>query len=100
MTIGDSEIREDAQRQTPQVASRLPEHTTVVRVESVDALRGLTILLMVFVNDLSPAAPTWMHHTQPQEADGMTLADIVFPGFLFIVGMGDVVAFVILREMS
>ena len=76
MTIGDPKIREDAQRQTPQVASRLLEHTTVVRVESVDALRGLTILLIVFVNDLSPAAPAWMHHIQPPEADGMTLADI------------------------
>ena len=31
------------------------------RVASVDALRGLTILLMVFVNDLGPAAPSWMH---------------------------------------
>jgi hypothetical protein len=27
------------------------------RIDSVDALRGLIILLMVFVNDLGPAAP-------------------------------------------
>jgi hypothetical protein len=44
------------------------------RVVSVDALRGLTILLMVFVNDLGPGAPAWMHHIQPSNADGMTLA--------------------------
>ena len=50
-------------------------------------LRGLTILLMVFVNDLGPAAPAWMHHIQPFDADGMTLADIVFPFFLFIAGV-------------
>lgn len=53
----------------------------------MDALRGLTILLMVFVNDLGRAAPSWMHHIQPPRADGMTLADIVFPFFLFIVGV-------------
>ena len=57
------------------------------RVASVDALRGLTILLMIFVNDLGPNAPSWMHHIQPPNADGMTLADIVFPAFLFIVGV-------------
>lgn len=57
------------------------------RVLSVDALRGLTILLMVLVNDLGRGAPSWMHHIQPSTADGMTLADIVFPFFLFIVGL-------------
>jgi heparan-alpha-glucosaminide N-acetyltransferase len=57
------------------------------RIVSVDTLRGLTILLMIFVNDLGPAAPSWMHHIQPPNADGMTLADVVFPAFLFIVGV-------------
>jgi predicted acyltransferase len=57
------------------------------RVASVDALRGLTILLMIFVNDLGRGAPSWMHHIQPSTADGMTLADVVFPAFLFIVGI-------------
>jgi predicted acyltransferase len=60
---------------------------TTGRLGSVDALRGLTILLMVFVNDLGPAAPSWMHHIEPPNADGMTLADVVFPIFLFIVGV-------------
>jgi predicted acyltransferase len=63
------------------------------RVASVDALRGLTILLMVFVNDLGRGAPSWMHHIQPPNADGMTLADIVFPWFLFIVGISIPLAF-------
>ena len=62
-------------------------------VASVDALRGLTILLMVFVNDLGPAAPSWMHHIRPPDADGMTLADVVFPWFLFIVGVSIPLAF-------
>ncbi len=63
------------------------------RVDSVDALRGLTILLMVFVNDLGGAAPSWMHHIEPSSADGMTLADVVFPSFLFIVGVSIPLAF-------
>ena len=57
------------------------------RVTSVDTLRGLTIFLMIFVNDLGHGAPSWMHHIRPPRADGMTLADIVFPFFLFIVGV-------------
>ncbi len=67
--------------------------TTAGRIASVDALRGLTILLMIFVNDLGPAAPSWMHHIQPPRADGMTLADVVFPAFLFIVGVSIPLAF-------
>ena len=63
------------------------------RIDSVDALRGLTILLMVFVNDLGPAAPSWMLHIQPPGADGMTLADVVFPAFLFLVGVSIPLAF-------
>src|SRR5262245_49782564 len=68
-------------------------HAAGRRIASVDALRGLTILLMVFVNDLGPAAPAWMHHIQPPNADGMTLADIVFPTFLFLVGVSIPLAF-------
>ncbi len=63
------------------------------RVASVDTLRGLTILLMVFVNDLGPGAPSWMQHIRPPNADGMTLADVVFPWFLFIVGVSIPLAF-------
>jgi predicted acyltransferase len=73
--------------------SPIPETPPVGRVASVDALRGLTILLMVFVNDLGRAAPAWMHHIRPPRADGMTLADIVFPWFLFIVGVSIPLAF-------
>ena len=67
--------------------------TVAGRIASVDVLRGLTILLMIFVNDLGSAAPSWMHHIQPPRADGMTLADIVFPAFLFIVGVSIPLAF-------
>jgi predicted acyltransferase len=59
------------------------------RILSIDVLRGLTILVMIFVNDVAGVkdAPSWMKHFYPYEADGMTFVDVVFPAFLFIVGM-------------
>ncbi len=57
------------------------------RVLSIDIVRGFTLLLMLFVNDLyMPAVPAWLGHTAA-ETDGMGLADWVFPSFLFMVGM-------------
>lgn len=57
------------------------------RVYSIDILRGLTLILMLFVNDLyMPGVPAWLGHMKA-DFDGMGLADWVFPGFLFMVGM-------------
>ena len=57
------------------------------RISSIDIMRGLTLLLMLFVNDLNMnTAPSWLGHTEAG-FDGMGLADWVFPGFLFMVGM-------------
>ena len=63
------------------------------RYASIDALRGLNILLMIFVNDLAGVAgsPGWMGHYHGR--DGMTFVDVVFPAFLFIVGMSIPFAF-------
>jgi heparan-alpha-glucosaminide N-acetyltransferase len=80
------ELDQDLDQAQP-VAESKPDSAVSGRIASVDTLRGLTILLMIFVNDLGPAAPSWMHHIQPPNADGMTLADVVFPAFLFIVGV-------------
>jgi heparan-alpha-glucosaminide N-acetyltransferase len=61
---------------------------TTQRVLSVDAFRGITILVMIFVNELAGVKniPVWMKH-MPADADAMTFVDAVFPAFLFIVGM-------------
>src|SRR5262245_22140749 len=69
--------------------SAAPSALPADRIESIDALRGLTILVMIFVNDLAgvKGAPAWMKHVYPHDADGMTFVDVVFPAFLFIVGM-------------
>lgn len=50
--------------------------------------RGLTMVLMVFVNDFWTVldVPHWLEHFATWE-DGMGLSDIVYPMFLFAVGM-------------
>src|SRR5262245_10305353 len=59
------------------------------RVGSVDLVRGVTILAMLYVNDVAGVhgAPPWMKHIEPSTADGLTFVDVVFPAFLFIVGL-------------
>lgn len=61
---------------------------SVTRVGAIDLLRALTMVLMIFVNDLWSLKdiPVWLEHV-PRGVDGMGLADVVFPAFLFIVGM-------------
>ncbi len=61
---------------------------TAQRILSIDAFRGITILVMIFVNELAgvQGIPLWMKH-MPADADAMTFVDMVFPAFLFIVGM-------------
>ncbi len=58
------------------------------RILSIDIFRGFTMLLMIFVNDLSSVRglPRWTYHAHTQE-DFMTYVDMVFPAFLFILGM-------------
>jgi len=61
--------------------------TNYNRISSIDIMRGLTLVLMLFVNDLyMPGVPAWLGH-RAANFDGMGLADWVFPGFLFMVGM-------------
>ncbi len=62
------------------------------RVASIDAVRGLVMFTMIFVNYLAGAGemvPDWMVHFSDRHpnASGMTFVDVVFPAFLFIVGM-------------
>src|ERR1044071_5862230 len=58
------------------------------RIISLDAFRGFVILAMTFVNYLGGVSgvPAWLQHADGG-ADGYTFVDLVFPGFLFMVGM-------------
>lgn len=65
-----------------------PARTNAPRVVSIDIFRGLTMAVMIFVNELDGVRglPWWTHHA-PGSVDVMTYVDMVFPFFLFIVGM-------------
>ncbi len=62
--------------------------TQVSRVVTIDIVRALTMVLMIFVNDLGTLKdiPLWLEHVK-SGVDGIGLADVVFPAFLFIVGL-------------
>lgn len=53
------------------------------RVQSLDAFRGLTIVLMLFVNYGGGKYKYFKHAAW----NGLTIADVVFPWFAFIMGM-------------
>lgn len=59
-----------------------------VRIQSIDVFRAVTMFLMIFVNDLwsISGVPEWLEHTRAEE-DGMGFSDVIFPLFLFIVGL-------------
>lgn len=62
------------------------ERPPAPRLASVDALRGLTVAAMLLVND----AGDWSHvHPWLEHApwDGVTPADLIFPLFLFVMGV-------------
>jgi predicted acyltransferase len=59
------------------------------RLVSLDVFRGLTVMFMILVNNPGD----WGHIYKPLEHaewNGCTLADLVFPFFLFIVGVSTV----------
>ena len=62
--------------------------SSLSRIASIDILRALTMVLMIFVNDLGSlrGIPVWLEHVE-SGVDGIGLADVVFPAFLFIVGL-------------
>lgn len=55
------------------------------RLISLDVLRGLTVMLMIFVNN--GAGQQTFYILKHSRWNGMTLCDIVFPFFLFMVGI-------------
>jgi heparan-alpha-glucosaminide N-acetyltransferase len=71
-------------------APRVPDQGrfAISRVVSIDIFRGLTMAVMIFVNALSDVRglPWWTYHAHAY-VDVMTYVDMVFPFFLFAVGL-------------
>jgi heparan-alpha-glucosaminide N-acetyltransferase len=61
---------------------------TTHRIASIDVFRGITMAVMIFVNALDGVhgLPWWTHHAHANW-DVMTYVDMVYPFFLFAVGL-------------
>ncbi|PIN10297.1 Heparan-alpha-glucosaminide N-acetyltransferase [Handroanthus impetiginosus] len=76
-SITTSDLPEEQREEQPLVKQKTK------RVATLDAFRGLTIVLMILVDDAGGAYPRIDHSPW----NGCTLADFVMPFFLFIVGV-------------
>ncbi|MCL6295888.1 heparan-alpha-glucosaminide N-acetyltransferase domain-containing protein [Jejuia spongiicola] len=58
------------------------------RIASIDILRAITMVLMIWVNDFWTLknVPKWLQHASATE-DYLGFSDVIFPLFLFIVGL-------------
>ncbi|KAK4419256.1 Heparan-alpha-glucosaminide N-acetyltransferase [Sesamum alatum] len=77
ISITTSDLPEERREEEPLIKQKTK------RVATLDAFRGLTIVLMVLVDDAGGAYPRIDHSPW----NGCTLADFVMPFFLFIVGV-------------
>ena len=77
----------------------MPGQQNAVRLQSLDLFRGFVIAAMIYVNWASgvEGVPRWLKHAAADE-NWYSFADLVFPAFLFIVGVA--IPFSIGRRMQ
>jgi predicted acyltransferase len=64
----------------------------MTRLESLDVFRGLTIVAMILVNDAGDLSHVY-RPLEHAEWNGWTPTDLIFPFFLFIVGVSMILSF-------
>jgi len=69
-------------------ARELKSDNIIQRISSIDILRAITMVLMIFVNDFWSLTdiPEGLRHVK-RGVDGIGFSDVIFPAFLFIVGL-------------
>lgn len=69
-------------------SSGTAEQRVPARIASIDIFRGLTMAVMIFVNELAGVRglPWWTYHAKASW-NVMTYVDMVYPFFLFIIGL-------------
>lgn len=73
------------QTQQPELAQSKQVNAT--RLASLDAMRGITVALMLLVNNVALDTLTPKQFQHAEIGAGITLADMVFPWFLFCAGV-------------
>jgi predicted acyltransferase len=64
----------------------IPAQTTKPRMISIDVFRGVTVALMILVNTAGDGSASYAQ-LQHSTWNGCTLTDLVFPTFLFVMGV-------------
>ncbi|CAI0469228.1 unnamed protein product [Linum tenue] len=85
-SLGNGEKQQNEVSEHPEAEEKeeqQPEKQKSKRVATLDVFRGLTVVLMILVDDAGEAYPLINHSPW----NGCRLADFVMPFFLFIVGM-------------
>ncbi|XP_062223205.1 uncharacterized protein LOC133922062 isoform X2 [Phragmites australis] len=77
-----ADLESGAAKAAPSLAPS-PSPAARQRLVSLDVFRGITVLLMIIVDDAGAFLPALNHSPW----DGLTIADFVMPFFLFIVGV-------------
>jgi predicted acyltransferase len=93
---GEATVAEEATAVAPS-ASRAPSAPPAARLLSLDVFRGVTIAGMLLVNNPG----SWSHqYSQLKHAEwhGWTATDLIFPFFLFIVGVSMTFSYARMRE--
>ena len=84
---GFTTVKASGQRSRPQsVAARETLSVRRARLRSLDVFRGITIIGMLLVNDPGNASSSYAQ-LRHSAWNGWTVADLVFPFFLFVVGI-------------
>ncbi|WP_407569195.1 DUF5009 domain-containing protein [Deinococcus altitudinis] len=84
--LDDAAPSQAAHSPAAEVQPRADTRARSVRLSSLDAWRGLTILLMLLVNNVTLGALTPQQLQHAPWSGGITLTDLVFPWFLFCAG--------------
>ncbi|RRA49845.1 DUF1624 domain-containing protein [Acidipila sp. EB88] len=74
-----------------------PPAAQKARLLSLDALRGATVALMILVNNAGDGAASFAQ-LRHSAWNGCTLTDLVFPLFLFLMGVSTAIAFASRRQ--
>ncbi|CAB3994078.1 heparan-alpha-glucosaminide N-acetyltransferase-like [Paramuricea clavata] len=85
-----SDLGRDSQTHTTETVTQPAKK----RLQSLDAFRGLSLTLMVFVN-FGGGGYWFFEHSK---WNGLTVADLVFPWFIFIMGVSLAISFRSLRQ--